>query len=325
MTITRDDVEEAAGWLSGQVVRTPVVRVASLDRVAGARIWLKAENLQTSGAYKARGALRAVGQVATESCTGGVIAQSTGNHALAVAMAARRFGLDATLVLPTDAAPSKIVKARATGATVVLAGTTLADRLAVVEELRASTGHAVVDAYDHPDVIAGQGTATRELVQDAGRLDAVVVPVGGGGGVAGACLAVDGEPIEVYGVEPEGCDSLRRSLAADRRITVEPAPTLADGLRPACVGELPFQIARDRISGVLTVDDDAIADALRLALFHAHLVVEPSAAAGLAGALRLAAEHSFTDIGVVLTGGNVEPAVLARLVAAPITTLGKAS
>jgi threonine dehydratase len=319
----RDDVEEAAGWLSGQVVRTPVIRAASLDRIAGVRIWLKAENLQVTGAYKARGALRAVGRVATEGRTAGVIAQSTGNHALAVAMAARRYGLAATLVLPTDAAPGKVTKARASGATVVLAGTTLSDRLAVVEGLHASTGHAVIDPYDHPDVVAGQGTATLELIQDAGRLDAVVVPVGGGGGVAGACLAVDGEPIEVYGVEPAGCDSLRRSLAADRQVTVEPAPTLADGLRPSCVGRLPFQIARERIAGVVEVDDEAIADALRLALFHAHLLVEPSAAAGLAGALRLAAEHAFTDIGVVLTGGNVEPAVLTRLVAAP--TLRKAS
>lgn len=313
------DVEEASCWLDGQLVRTPVVRNTALDRIAGARLWLKAENLQLTGSYKARGAFRAVGRVAVEGSTDGVIAQSTGNHALAVAEAARRYGLAATLVLPVDAAPGKIARANATGAAVILAGTTVDERLAVVEGLHASTGHAVVDAYDNRDVVSGQGSATLELFEEAERqgvgLDAVVVPVGGGGGVAGACLAAEDRTTEVYGVEPAGCDSLRQSLAAGEQVTVDPAPTLADGLRPARVGQLPFEIVRDRIAGVVEVDDDQLADALCLALFHTNLLVEPSAAAALAGALRLAAAHSFTNIGVLLTGGNVEPSVLSRLVA----------
>jgi threonine dehydratase len=317
--LSGDDVQAAATWLADHAVRTPVVRSASLDAIAGTRLWLKAENLQTSGSYKFRGALRAVSRIAHEGRGTGVIAQSTGNHALAVAVAATRYGLSATLVLPADAAPTKIAKVEEAGGEVVLAGTTVDERLEVVEQLRAATGHPVVDAYDHPDVIAGQGSAAWELVEQAARrgtrLDAIVIPVGGGGGVAGTCLAVEGQDIAVYGVEPVGCDSLRRSLADRQRVAVPPAPTIADGLRPSLVGRLPFDIARTRLAGALTVDDEAIAQALCLTLFHTRLLVEPSAAAGLAGALQLAAGTSMENVGVVLTGGNVEPAVLARLVA----------
>jgi threonine dehydratase len=317
--LNRDDVEAAARWLSGRVVRTPVIRSAALDRIAGTRVWLKVESLQRSGSYKVRGALLAVGRLAEQGGCSGVIAQSTGNHAVAVALAAAEHGLAATVVVPVDAPAAKMAKARRYGARIVAAGTTLEERIEEVERLHDSTGHAVIDAYDHPDVVAGQGTATLELIDEVrrqgGYLDAVVVPVGGGGGVAGACLAARDMNIAVYGVEPVGCDSLAQSLAADRRVAVPPAATLADGLRPSLVGRLPFQIVRGRIAGVTTVDDREIGQALCLALFQARILVEPSAAAGLAAALRLAGSGSFTDIGVVLTGGNVEPAVVAKLIA----------
>jgi threonine dehydratase len=316
--VSRDDVAAAATWLRDRVVRTPVVRSTTLDGIAGARLWLKAENLQTSGSYKFRGAMRAIGRIARHGRHQGVIAQSTGNHAVAVAVAAHRYGLAATTVLPVDASPAKIASIEAAGGRVVLAGTTVEERLDVVERLRAESADAVVDAYDHPDVIAGQGSATWELVEEAGRqgtrLDAVVVPVGGGGGVAGACLAVEGQDTAVYGVEPVGCDSLGRSLSSGRRISVPPAPTLAEGLRPSLVGRLPFEITRDRIAGVVRIDDDDIGQAVCLALFHAKLLVEPSGAASLAGALRVAAASSFRDIGVVLTGGNVERSRIAQLI-----------
>ncbi|MEV4118322.1 pyridoxal-phosphate dependent enzyme [Micromonospora sp. NPDC049645] len=323
----RVDVEEATRWLAGRVVRTPVLRSPVIDELAGARVLLKAENLQNGGSYKMRGALRAVGRLAAAGHTG-VIAQSTGNHAVAVALAARQFGLSATVVLPVDAAPTKVDRARAAGARVVFAGTAVEERVAVAAGLSDESGHAVVDAYDHPDVIAGQGTASMELIEEAERagtpLDALVVPVGGGGGVAGACLAAVGRGIEVYGVEPVGCDSLARSLAAGVRVPVAPAPTIADGLRPSCVGELPFAIVRNTLRGVVRVDDDEIAAAFRLILAELKVLAEPSAAAGLAGALRLAPETATPisrydgmpqqrTVGVVLTGGNVEAALVARL------------
>ncbi len=326
----RSRVEEAARWLAGRVVRTPVLASPAIDRLAGVRILLKAENLQAGGSYKMRGAMLAVGRLVAAGHTG-VVAQSTGNHAIAVALAARRHGLAATVVLPVDAAPTKVGRARAAGARVVLAGTTVEERLATARRLGEEQGHPLVDAYDHPDVIAGQGTASRELIEQAERagtpLDALVVPVGGGGGLAGACLAATGTTIDVYGVEPVGCDSLARSLAAGRPTPVAPAATLADGLRPTCVGELPFAVARDIVRGVVRVDDDRIAEAFRLLLLELKVLAEPSGAAGLAGALRLVTDPRavvpgparpgagppYRTVGVVLTGGNVEAELVARL------------
>ncbi|MEV6813429.1 pyridoxal-phosphate dependent enzyme [Micromonospora sp. NPDC051296] len=366
---TRADVTEAAHWLDGRVVRTPVLHSPAIDRLAGARVLLKAENLQTGGSYKMRGGLFAVGRLAAAGHAG-VVAQSTGNHAVAVALAARRHELAATVVVPVDAAPTKVARARAAGARLILAGTTVEERLAVARRISAETGHPIVDAYDHPDVVAGQGSASLELIEEAERagtpLDALVLPVGGGGGAAGACLAGAGRPIEVYGVEPVGCDSLARSLAAGRPTPVTPAPTIADGLRPSCVGDLPFAILRTRLTGVIRVDDDEIAEAFRLLLLELKVLAEPSGAAGLAGALRLAAAvtprsaaavtprsaaafalrsagdgvlrsagdgvlRSAGDgpvrspgeggrgdrtVGVVLTGGNVEAELVARLATA---------
>lgn len=313
------DVHAAGRWLTGQVVRTPVVRATTLEAAAGVELWLKAENLQRSGSFKVRGAMLAIGRLIEAGGCAGVIAQSTGNHGLAVATVAGERGLPATIVLPADASPHKVRGIRAHGARLVFAGTTLAERLAAVDRLHRATGLPVVDAFDHPDVVAGQGTATAELLEQVdeagGRLDAVVVPVGGGGGVAGACLAAHGTGVEVFGVEPAGCDGLRRSLLAGRRVTVDPAPTIADGLRPALVGQLPFELARRTVRGVVEVDDRAIGEALCLVLQHTGMVVEPSAAAALAGALRLADSGRAARIGVLLTGGNVDASVVAGLLA----------
>jgi threo-3-hydroxy-L-aspartate ammonia-lyase len=316
MVPTQADVLEAAEWLAGRVVRTPVVSSAELDQQAGGRrLWLKAENLQRSGSYKFRGAMRSVGRLAERGCPG-VIAQSTGNHAIAIALAAREHGMLATAVLPVDAPRTKIELAEAYGARIMLAGHTVEERLIAVRGLTRETGQVAVDAYDHPDVICGQATAALELLDEVARqgsrLSTVVVPVGGGGGVAGTCLAVQGLDVAVYGVEPEGCDSMARSLEQGRPISVVPQPTVADGLRPARVGDLPFEIVRKGIAGVVRVTDAEIERAMRLALWHAKLLVEPSAAAALAGALRLA-EDQPGDIGVLLTGGNVDPAVVSRV------------
>lgn len=315
MVPTQQDALAAAAWLATRVVRTPVVTSAELDALAGGRLWLKAENLQRGGSYKFRGAMRSVGRLASRGVAG-VVAQSTGNHAVAIALAAREHGLAATVVLPVDAPRTKIDLAEAYGARIVLAGRTVEERQAAVRGLCHETGHVAVDAYDHPDVICGQASATLELIDEVarqgGRLSTVVVPVGGGGGVAGACLAAQGKDLTVFGVEPAGCDSLARSLELGRPVSVVPAPTLADGLRPARVGDLPFEIARKEIAGVLRVTDPEIEHALRLALWHAKLLIEPSAAAALAGALRLAGDRPG-DVGVILTGGNVDPAVVSSV------------
>jgi threonine dehydratase len=312
--LSHADVVEAARYLDGQIVRTPVVGSAELDRTAGAQLLVKAENLQLSGSYKMRGATAAVGRTVATGPVAGVVCQSTGNHAVAVALAARKHGLPAIVVLPADAPAAKVARARAAGALVIRPAGDPHDE---VRRISAETGYTIIDAYDHPDVVAGQGTAALELIETAESagtpLDGLVIPVGGGGGAAGAVLAAVGRGIDVYGVEPVGCASLAQSLAAGRRVRVDPAPTLADGLRPARVGALPFRILRDSGIGVVQVGDDAIADAFRLVLTQLKLVAEPSGAAGLAGALRVAALGIHQRVGVVLTGGNVDADLVGRL------------
>jgi threonine dehydratase len=316
----RADVLPAQRLLSGRVVRTPVVRSEELDRRAGARVWLKAENLQRGGSFKLRGALLAVGRLAGDGASG-VIAQSTGNHAIAVALAARDHALPVVLVLPPDVPRGKADAVRAAGGEVVLEGATPAERSVVVDRLRAERGWAVVDPWQDPDVLAGQSTATAELIDQVwtagGALDTIVAPVGGGSALAGACLAAAGLGIHIVGAEPAAVPALTEALRTGRPVAVPVRPTIADGLRPDIIGRLPFEICRTGVSRVITVDEAAIADALCLALLHARLLVEPAAATALAGALALLAEtgNEARDVGVLLTGGNVDPALVVRLLA----------
>jgi threonine dehydratase len=326
---TRADVLAAQRALAGRIVRTPVLRSEELDRLAGARVWLKAENLQRSGSFKLRGALLAVARLASRGARG-IVAQSTGNHAIAVALAARDRGLPGVLVLPPDAATSKVAAVRAAGGEVVLEGSTPMDRAAVVDRLRAERGWEVVDPWEDPDVVAGQGTATAELIDQVtsagGALDTVVLPVGGGSALAGACLASSGLGIDVVAAEPAAVPALTGALRAGRPVTVRTRPTIADGLRPDRIGRLPFEICRSTVARVITVDEPAIADALCRALLHARLLIEPAAATALAGAVALLAERAsgVRDVGVVLTGGNVEPGLVARLLAERIRVGGAA-
>ncbi|MFF4759364.1 threonine/serine dehydratase [Streptomyces sp. NPDC001292] len=313
--LSRDDVDRARRRLTGRVWRTPVVRCQELDALAGARLWLKAENLQRGGSFKVRGALLAVEELAAAGSRG-VIAQSTGNHAIAVALAAAEHKLPTVVVLPSDAPAAKVRRVREAGAEAVLVGTTLAERVAVVEELRGRYGYDVVDPYQNPHVVAGQGTAVAELIRQvttaAGRLDAVVVPIGGGSAVAGACLAATGEDLAVVGAEPENVPAFTAALHAGGPVTVPSRHTLADGLRPDRIGDLPFSLAHRAVTGVVTVPEAAIAEAMRAALLQARLLVEPAAATALAAALDGAADGA-TDVGVLLSGGNVEPGLVASL------------
>jgi threo-3-hydroxy-L-aspartate ammonia-lyase len=318
--LSYDGVHRARRRLAERLLPTPVIRSDELDRLAGVRLWLKAENLQRGGSFKMRGALLAVERL-VEAGSRGVVAQSTGNHAIAVALAAREHGVPATLVLPRDAAPTKIRRIRAADAEVVLAGTALAERIAVVEEVRAGCGLDVIDPYENSHVVAGQGTATADLLGQVrslgGRLDAVVLPVGGGSAVAGACLATSRHDVAVIAAEPAAVPALTEALRAGRPVTVPVRATIADGLRPDRIGRLPFDLSRGVVADVVMVDEAAIAEAVCLALIHARLLVEPAAATALAAALQLAADSHgrASDIGVLLTGGNVEPGLVSSLLA----------
>jgi threonine dehydratase len=316
--LDRSHVLAAADRIRGQVHRTPTLRCDAIDELAGAEVFMKAESLQRIGAFKARGALHAVGKLEPEQRARGVITYSSGNHAQAVALAARLFGVSADIAMPVDAPKVKVDVVRALGARITFAGHTSTDRRTAALEIEARTGGVIIEPFDHPDIIAGQGTATLELLEQVGelmgdaRLDAVIVPVGGGGLIAGACLATAGTDTRVYAAEPVGCDAFGRSLAAGKIVAVEPGPTLADGLKPTRIGALNFEIAHARVAGAFTVDDAELGRAVAVLMLRAKLVVEPSGAAALAVALRRAVPDA-QRIGVILSGGNVAPELLARL------------
>ncbi|HUH03307.1 MAG TPA: threonine/serine dehydratase [Kofleriaceae bacterium] len=317
--LDRRHVLAAAERIRDQVHRTPTLRCDALDEQAGAELFLKAENLQRIGAFKARGALHAVGRLEPEARARGIITYSSGNHAQAVALAARSYGVEADIAMPVDAPKVKVDVVRGLGARITFAGRTSTDRRTAALEIQARTGGVIIEPFDHADIIAGQGTATLELLEQVGeltgeaRLDALLVPVGGGGLIAGACLATAGTGTAVYAVEPVGCDSFGRSLAAGRVVAVEPGPTIADGLKPTRIGELNFEVARARVAGAFTVTDAELGRAVAALMLRAKLVVEPSGAAAFAVALRRALPEA-RRIGVILSGGNVAPELLARLV-----------
>ncbi len=315
------DVRAAAARIAGQVVRTPVLRCPALDELAGAQLWLKCENLQRIGAFKARGAMHAVGRLDERARAKGVITFSSGNHAQAVALAAKTFGIPATIAMPEDAPKIKVAGVKSLGARVVFAGTTSDERKQVAMALHAETGAAVIQPFDHEDIICGQGTATLELLDEVDTetngegLDALIVPVGGGGVIAGACVASRERGVAIYSVEPHGCDAMARSIEAGERVPVSPGPTLADGLKPVQVGSLNFEIAKGALAGCERVDDEELGLSLVRLLIRAKILVEPSGAAGLAVALRRTLPRSPRHVGVMLTGGNIEPSLLRELVA----------
>lgn len=316
--LTIDHVRAAASRLAGKVWSTPVIRCPALDALAGRELFLKAENLQRIGAFKARGAMHAVARLEPEVRARGIVTYSSGNHAQAVALAAREFGAPAWISMPVDAPAIKVAGVRSLGAHVVFAGTTSEDRHKVALELSAEHGAVIVEPFDHPDIVTGQGTATLELCEHVlattgAPLDALIVPVGGGGLIAGAGLVASALDIPLYSAEPSTCNAMARSLAAGERVAVPPGPTLADGLKPTRVGALNFEIARRTVTGSREVEDDELGRALVRLLLGAKVLVEPSGAAALAVALRGASDVPGRRVGVLLSGGNVSPTLVAEL------------
>ena len=320
LPVQLEDVQAAAARLRGQVRRTPVLRDESLaDR--GVTLWLKAENLQHIGAFKARGALHAVGRLPAKQRVRGLVTYSSGNHAQAVALAAKRFGIPATIAMPTDAPKVKVAVVRELGARIEFAGTTSSERKARAEAIAQETGATIIEPFDHPHIVAGAGTATLELVDevrertDGAGLDALVVPVGDGGLLAGACVVCAAFGVDVHTAEPEGCDAMAQSLASGTRVDVQPAPTLGDGLKPVRVGALNFEIAQQVVRASHRVNDSEMGRGLVHVLTRHKILIEPSGAAGLAVALRETLPGSPRNVGVLLSGGNVDPSLVARLLA----------
>ena len=314
------EVERAAGRIAGRVHRTPVLTSRLLDRELGCRVLLKAEHLQRTGAFKARGAFSALLALDPAVRARGVLAVSSGNHGQAVALAAAETGGRAVVVMPQGSNPAKVAATRAYGAEVLTDRVTADNRETVVLEVAAARGLRLVHPFDDPDVMAGQGTAALELLEDAGGdLDLVLVPVGGGGLISGTAAAVKGRSpaTRVVGVEPATAADAQASLAAGRRIALPAAPaTIADGVRSLCVGERPFQVMRRLVDEVVTVTDAELRDAMALCWSRTKQLIEPTAALPLA-ALRTGAARG-RRVGVVLSGGNVDAVTLARCVGGPV-------
>ena len=314
LEVTRDDILEAAERIAGLVERTPLMET----EIRGVRLWLKCECLQTGGAFKLRGATNRLLQLSEEGRRRGVVAFSSGNHARGVAIAARRLGIPATIVMPSDAPQVKIDGTRSEGAEIVFYDRRTGDRAAIAAELAAKGGATVVPSFDDARIVAGQGTVGLEVLDqlaEAGEAppSRIVVPVGGGGlasGIALACLNA-----EIVGVEPEGWDDMRRSLELGAIVPVpkDAPPTLCDALQTTLVSPITFGILNKRGARVVAVSEDDIIAAVRFAWEQHGLVVEPGGAAALAALLSGVAEPADGTVAIV-SGGNVDPALHARIV-----------
>jgi threo-3-hydroxy-L-aspartate ammonia-lyase len=324
------DIERAARDLAGTAVRTPLLPAAWLLEAASTRavsraaapaeVRLKCENLQAAGAFKIRGAYTAIARLDQASRERGIIAYSSGNHAQGVALAARIFGVRAVVVMPVTAPGIKVAGAQRLGAEVVLEGTTSLHRQQRAETIAAERHLTIIPAFDHPDIIAGQGTVGLEILAEWPDVEAILVPVGGGGLIAGVAAYVKQKrpDVRVIGVEPRTADAMKRSLDAGRPVTIEPARTIADGLMPVRPGDLTFAHASRWVDDVVIVDDEAILDATRRLLISGKLVVEFSGAATAAALLAGVAPTAGLRTAAVLSGGNLEPARAAELLAADL-------
>ncbi len=301
------------------LVQTPLVESRSLSEMAGGRLWLKAENLQRTGSFKARGALNRVRLAAATGALAGVVTGSSGNHGQAVAYAAARVGVPAHIVVPTDATRAKVDAARAFGAEVEFCGTTSRERLARAAAVAEERGYLMVPPYDDPEVMAGQGTVGLEILEQAPEVDTVLVPIGGGGLIAGIASAVKAlrPDVRVIGVEPEGSCAAFLSRQAGRRVEIPAGLTVADGLRTVIPGALTYPVIEEAVDELVTVSDAAIEETLRLIMSRAKMVVEPSGACAAAFALLPSSPLAGHTVAAVLSGGNVDLASLARILDTP--------
>jgi threonine dehydratase len=308
-----EDVRAAAGRLRSVAHQAPVLSSATIDGLTDATVLLKAENFQRTGSFKFRGAYNRISSL--PAGTNGVAAYSSGNHAQAVALAARLCGLPAAVVMPEDAPASKVAATRGYGAEVITYDRYTQDREELGRELSRERGFVLVPPYDDPLVMAGQGTAGLELLEQAGDLDVLVAPVSGGGLIAGCATAVTTlKPgIRVIGVEPEAGDDTLRSLRAGRRVAIDVPRTIADGLQVGIPGELTFEVNRRLLEDVVTVSDRELVQTMALLFERMKLVVEPSGAAGLAAVLSGRIDVAGARVGVILSGGNVSASRFAEL------------
>ena len=313
MAITFDDVWQAAQRLQGQAHRTPVLRSRSADERTGASVFFKCENLQRMGAFKFRGAYNALSQFSPQQKRAGAIAFSSGNHAQAVALSARLLGMPSVIVMPQDAPQSKLDATRAyqqgmPRSEVVLFDRYTEDREALCRRLADERGMTMIPPYDHPHVMAGQGTAALELIEDAGPLDVLLVCVGGGGLISGCAVAAKHllPEVAVYGVEPEAGNDTQLSLQRGEIVRIDTPRTIADGAQTQSSGLLTFPVIQALVQGVLTVSDAQLVETMRFFATRMKLVVEPTGCLAAAAVLQGAIDLRGRRVGVIVSGGNVD-------------------
>jgi threonine dehydratase len=317
LAISYDDIEAAAARLQGQAHGTPVMTSRSYDAKAGVATWFKCEQFQRGGAFKFRGAYNKIASLPAAERERGVIAFSSGNHAQAVSLVARLFGVPAVICMPTDAPEVKVEATRGYGAEIVRYDRQTEDREALARRLAEERGLTLVPPYNDPAIIAGQGTAARELLQEVPDLDVIVAPVGGGGLIAGTSVAaLELRPgITIIGAETEAANHAWLSLQKGERVRIPPPDTIADGIRTAMLGELTWPIIQRNVREVVLVSEDEARAAMRYLLLRLKLVVEPTGAVAAAAALSGKLARYGSRVGVILSGGNVEPAVLQTILA----------
>lgn len=316
VAITIEDVRAAAGRLAGVANRTPVLRSRTLDERTGASVFLKGEHSQRIGAFKFRGAYNAIAAMDPDVRQRGVVTNSSGNHAQAVALAAKLHGIPAWIVMPTDAPELKLAATRGYGAEVIPYDRYTQDRVALSDEVAAEKGATVVPPYDNPFVMAGQGTAALELIEEVGDLDLLLAPVGGGGLLAGCATVVKAllPNASVIGVEPAAGDDWAQSYASGERVRLSEVPrTIADGQQTEAPGKLTWPTVRRAADAIAVVDDDQIRDAMRFLFERMKIVAEPSGACALAALLAGVVDGRGMRVGVVVSGGNVGVAQFCRI------------
>jgi threonine dehydratase len=314
-TLTLADIRAAHARIADKIHRTPVLTSTTLDALCGSQLFFKCENFQKIGAFKARGATNAVFALTAAEAANGVATHSSGNHAAALARAARLRGISAHIVMPPNAPKTKIESVRRNGGIIVFCEPTLAAREAACARIIAETGARLVHPFDDYAVMAGQGTATLELLEQAPELDLIIVPVGGGGLLCGTAVAAKGARpgIRVIAAEPAGADDAARSFAAGRIIPLEKASTVADGLRTS-LGERNFPLIRQHVDEVVTVSEESIVAAMRRIWDVLKIIIEPSCAVPYAAIMEQKIDVSGKRVGIILTGGNVDLDALPWLV-----------
>jgi threo-3-hydroxy-L-aspartate ammonia-lyase len=316
--VTYADVEAAAGRIEGVAHRTPVATSRTLDERLGVSVFFKCENLQRMGAFKMRGAYNAIAQLTPEKRKRGVVAYSSGNHAQAIALASRLLETNATIVMPRDAPSAKRQATEGYGARVITYDPATESREAIAARVRDESNATLIPPFDHPHVIAGQGTAAKELFEEVGKLDVLITPCGGGGLLSGSAIAARAlsQGCRVVGVEPEAGDDGNRSFRTGTLQTVHDPRTIADGARTASLGQITFPLIRELVSDMTTVSDAQIVEAMRFLWERMKLVVEPTGALGLAALTSGRVSYApGARIGIILSGGNVDLQAAAALFA----------